>query len=133
MVSFRIPLLMVSQKKRRNYRAQADKFFSQYIRARDGRCLAQASTNCTETVYLQCAHLISRSYQATRVNPSNAVALCVSCHKLFSHRPIEWELWVRETFGDERWDSLVRQALTHERPDWKYEAAYWRSAVAELG
>jgi 5-methylcytosine-specific restriction endonuclease McrA len=106
-------------KKRQDWMKRADKLFSQYIRNRDGRC-----RNCGSFERLQCAHIITRSYKSIRVDPENAVALCASCHVLFTHRPLEWREWVEVEFPD-RWDALTRKALAYERVDWK-------AAVAEL-
>jgi hypothetical protein len=113
-------------------RKKADIAFSKYIRLRDGTRRAQASENCSGSSMLQCAHVLSRSYGAIRVNPENAVALCASCHVFYTHRPIEWELWCRENLGDGTYDRLRSLALTHERPDWKHEASHWAKAVEEL-
>jgi len=98
---------------RQDWMKRADKLFSQYIRNRDGRC-----RNCGTFERLQCAHIISRSYKAIRVDPDNAVALCQACHVRFTHRPLEWRLWVEEEFPG-RYEQLRAKALTYERVDWK--------------
>lgn len=110
--------------KRRNYQAQADRWFSKYIRARDERC-----QNCGSADYLQCAHLISRRYKSIRTSSSNAVALCRGCHVKFTHRPLEWEEWIIERFGEDYYRELKRQALSVDLAkavDWKFEAEYWK-------
>lgn len=107
-------------KKRQNYMKQADAVFSRIVRARDRHCLA-----CGSSDRLQCAHIISRSYKATRCDLRNAVALCVSCHVKFTHRPLEWEEWVEEVFPG-LWETLRAEALTYGRVDWKAKLAELR-------
>lgn len=102
-------------KKRVNYMAQADRLFSQRIKERDGACV-----RCGSVEFLQCAHILSRSYKAIRTDERNAVTLCRSCHVYFTHRPLEWEQWVRESFGG-LWDELRAKALTYEKVDWRAE------------
>jgi 5-methylcytosine-specific restriction endonuclease McrA len=103
---------------------EADAYFSKFIRARDGACVS-----CGVTDHLQCAHIHSRSYKAIRTNADNAVALCRSCHTRFTHRPIEWRLFI-DNYQPGLWDDLADIALRYERVDWKAEAAYWKSQVA---
>lgn len=106
-------------KRRANYMKQADRLFSEQVRNRDRRC-----RNCGSFERLQCAHIISRSYKSIRIDPDNAVALCASCHVFFTHRPIEWEIWVEDEFPG-RLAHLRKKALAYERVDWK-------NAVREL-
>jgi 5-methylcytosine-specific restriction endonuclease McrA len=101
--------------KKADWMKRADKLFSKMIRDRDGACVA-----CGSTEFLQCAHIISRSYKSIRVNPDNAVALCRSCHTFWTHRPIEWRQYVEGMFPG-RWTVLEELALQHERVDWKGE------------
>lgn len=89
---------------------RADDAFSKFIRARDKAC-----QECGVNDPLQCAHLISRRYRATRWDPTNAVALCIRCHKRFTEHPLEWDLWCSVHLGQEGWESLRRQALHGER------------------
>lgn len=112
--------------KKSNHMARADKWFSKFIRLRDGQCV-----NCGSTAYLQAAHVHSRSYKSIRVNPDNCVALCRSCHVRFTHRPLEWHEWVEEQFPG-RWDELKRLALGYEKVDWKFQEKYWRERVYQL-
>lgn len=108
---------------RRNYMAQADALFSKFIRTRDGRCV-----ECGTTEFLQCAHIISRSYKTIRVDPDNAVALCRAHHTYFTHHPLEWELWVEARFPG-RLVRLRAKALTHDKVDWKAEVEWLKREV----
>lgn len=103
--------------KRSNYMEKADVAFSKMIRERDGAC-----QSCGSRDFLQCAHLISRSYKSIRTNPDNAVALCRSCHTRYTHHPLEWREWVEERFPA-RWDRLKEEALRYTKVDWKQELA----------
>ena len=82
-----------------------DRAFSLRIRARDGRCLA-----CGTTVNLQCAHIVSAVYPATRWNEDNAITLCRADHKKFTEWPLIWEAWLGENFPGrlERMKDLAR-------------------------
>lgn len=43
---------------------------------------------------LHCSHFIGRANWKTRLEPSNAMALCYGCHRYVGSRPIEHrELW----------------------------------------
>lgn len=108
------------------YMKKADTAFSKYVRLRDGAC-----QNCGAAEYLQCAHIISRSYKSIRVNPDNAVALCRSCHVSFTHRPLEWRAWVEERYPG-RWDQLSQTALRYEKVDWKFQANFWTERAKKL-
>ena len=102
-----------------NWMRKADTAFSKFVRARDGRCLA-----CGSTEFLQCAHIISRSYKAIRVDELNAVCLCRSCHLKFTHKPLEWVEWVEDNYPG-RWAELKAKALAYEKVDWRFQSRYW--------
>lgn len=113
-------------KNRQNYMRQADELFARFIRERDGHCQA-----CGSTEYLQCAHIISRSYKAIRTHRMNAVALCRSCHVRFTHRPLEWEDFVEGRWPG-RWEMLRGLALEYSRVDWRAERDKWRAELERL-
>ena len=74
---------------------------------------------------LQCAHGFSRRYHGTRWELRNAFSLCAGCHVFFTHRPIEWDEWMRGRMGAERYEALRSLALLG-RPDME-------RVLAELG
>lgn len=92
--------------------SEADRLFSLAIRRRDGACL-----NCGTTRNLQCAHVVSRRYHVTRWRMSNAVTLCMGCHKRFTEWPLEWEDWVDARLGRVRHDALKYAARNGDVPD----------------
>lgn len=115
--------IVASQKRRQNWMKQADVLFAKFVKERDQLCL-----NCGSVDYLQCAHLITRAYKSIRVNPKNAVALCRRCHIFYTHRPLEWDLWVEEHFPG-RLAELRQLALKYERVDWRAEVAAFKERI----
>lgn len=116
------------------WKTRADGFFSQWIRGRDGICQATrveeaGAEKCTREAFLQCAHIHSRSYSATRLDPDNAMALCRSCHTYFTPRPLEWKVFVDELYGEHYYDRLAVRALAGARRlvavNWEDEAKKW--------
>lgn len=94
--------------------AVLDRLFGKIIR-RSGTC-----TNCGKTrpsVVIECAHGFSRTYRGTRWDEANAWALCSGCHKFYTHRPIEWEDWMRTRLGDEGYQRLRMQAMAITKVD----------------
>lgn len=85
--------------------ATADALFGKIIR-RDGYCHI-----CGSTEVVQCAHGFSRRYRAVRWDERNAWALCRRHHLYFTHRPLEWEEWMRDEMGDDAYDKLRYDAL----------------------
>lgn len=63
-----IPLSTITRK--------LDSLVSQYVRARDGRCVV-----CGSTDNLQCGHFISRVFINTRWDLRNCNAQCAACNR----------------------------------------------------
>lgn len=84
-----------------------------------------ACQRCGSTRNLQCAHIISRKFSATRTDERNAWALCASCHRRLTDWPHEHMAFVYVTIGEELFDVLKRRALDNPRPwresDWQEE------------
>lgn len=91
--------------KRSTLKNKCDRLFSIYIRARDKVC-----QKCGRVENLQCAHLVSRGYMNTRWDDRNAIALCMGCHKFFTHRPIEWDEFIVERIGAEAYQQIRKHA-----------------------
>lgn len=90
---------------------KADELFGKFIRSR-GAC-----ENCGDTYVIQCAHGFSRSYRAVRFEPANAWALCRACHMHYTHRPLEWDEWMRQRLGPNLYETLRQRALHDPNPD----------------
>lgn len=114
-------------------RTRADKFFSLYIRDRDRICQTRnlRPESCERDRFLQCAHIVSRSYLATRLDPGNALGLCRSCHTYYTNHPLEWEHAIAILCGPLYLDRIKTRALDGARnairPDWEAEADKWES------
>lgn len=93
-----------------------DILFSQIVRTA-GKCF-----KCNRTTGLQCAHIVSRSYHATRWDLDNAVCLCNGCHVYYTHHPLEWEVFICIKIGKDEYDQLKKRALNYSKPD--YAALY---------
>jgi hypothetical protein len=99
--------------KKKQARDEADRLFSLLVRQRDKRCQVPG---CRD-MRLQCAHVLSRRYFATRWNPYNAMALCVGHHKQYTHDPIGWEEFCIRHLGEELYRGLRLTARTEGYPD----------------
>lgn len=75
---------------------KADKLFSLIVRSR-GYC--ERCGREPGEVTLQCAHILSRKYIATRWDEKNALSLCIGCHHWGHSNSLEWILWLEEKFG----------------------------------
>lgn len=98
---------MPRKPKRSTQKNTADRMFSLYIRARDGMCV-----ECGTTEGLQCAHGFSRGYLATRWDERNAWALCAGHHVFYTHRPLEWDEWMRKRMGERLYVEVRMLALS---------------------
>lgn len=116
-ITRRVTCKACRRKPRQDWMHQADQLFSRMVRERDGSCV-----RCGSTDRLQCAHIISRSYHATRVDEDNAVALCQGCHVFFTHRPLEWIDFI-EARHPGRYEVLRVRALSGVKVDWQAEVA----------
>lgn len=92
--------------------AEADRLFSLWVRARDGRCTAKTLFESPCSGPLQCAHIIGRRNKAVRFDPDNAHALCAAHHaKVDQHESLGGKYeWIVAVLGEERWQALVERA-----------------------
>lgn len=97
-----------SKKSRIDY---LDRIFSILIRA-DGECV-----HCGTTERLQCAHGFSRRYRSVRWDTRNAFCLCQRCHMFFTHRPLEWDEWLKDRWGEDLYDEVRAAALGIKKVD----------------
>lgn len=72
----------------------SDRYFSEYIRRRDGVCVYATShcKNWESWKDLTCSHFIKRRYESVRFDPENCDAACRSCH-----------MWVEDTVEGKKW------------------------------
>lgn len=99
----------------------ADKYFSRWIRERDGKCL-----NCGTTERLTCSHYYRRGHSSTRWDPKNCITLCLFCHSewegpkyIYTQHMIDW-------LGEEELLKLEKKAGTFmKRSDAVAEFKEW--------
>jgi len=116
------------RKKKPAYMKQADKLFSVFIRARDGRCRAAGAYDVTCSGNLQCCHIIGRGEIAIRVNPDNALAMCQAHHMFFTPRIAHWHDFIDGLLPG-RFDELRGLVRLHRESRAKVD---WRAEVAKL-
>lgn len=83
-------------------RNKLDRLCSLIVRGR-GKC-----ERCGERNYeqLQCCHIFSRIYNATRWLLDNLLCLCASCHFWAHKNPILFAEWVKKHLGEEKYETL---------------------------
>lgn len=115
--------------KKQSQLKQADALWGQLIRA-PGRCI-----ECGSTSNVQAAHCIGRAYRKVRHDPRNGVPLCAHHHVFWTHRPLEWDDWLRAHWGQELYDEMRDLALNGPRVDLKktIENLRLRLAMVEAG
>ena len=109
-------------------KGKATKLHSKLVRSR-GRC-----ERCGESDYakLECAHIISRTYSATRTDLDNAWALCHACHFRLSKWPREHSHFITETIGSEKYELLRAKAETVTKMNWEDEYARLKQIAKDL-
>ena len=99
------------RKKRLSLSKQADALWAQVVKV-SGQCYS-----CGKTERLQAAHGFSRRYRGTRWLPINGFPLCSFEHMYWTHRPLEWDEWLRKVWGEPVYENLRALALKTAKPD----------------
>lgn len=107
----------------RGAKAKATRLHSQVVRAR-GRCERCGKIDGT----LQCAHIVSRRYTATRTDERNAWCLCFPCHRWLTEHPDQHVAFAIQTLGDAGYRELLDKAYAGA----KSNAAFWLAEVERL-
>lgn len=105
----------------RGKKGTATRLHSKVIRAL-GIC-----ERCGESSYesLQCAHIISRKYNATRTDLRNAFCLCATCHAYFTDHPAEFGRFVDRMWAARLYDALTAKAHSGQ----KGSDAFWQDRI----
>ncbi len=105
-------------------RGKADALFSKLVRS-SGVCVG-----CGERDYskLQCCHVVSRRYSATRTDIANAVVGCWVCHRRWTDHPDEWMDFVATHIGLAEYLRLKQKALEGG----KFGKTFWEAEVVRL-
>ncbi len=91
---------------------EADRRFSLFIRARDGRCMAAGLFGLSCRGPLQNAHIIRRgSYKATLFDPENCVAMCKAHHVFVDLHQVHLDNFAEGHLGIEGYQRLKIKAL----------------------
>ena len=103
---------------------------SKIVRARVGRCII-----CSRTDSLQAAHIVRRTYGATRTDLSNAWCLCAKDHFRIDRNPDEFMALVHETIGLDAYYALKKKAQEGVRVkvDWPAELERLQEIAASEG
>jgi len=103
-------------------RGKATKLHSLYVRQRAG-FVCQNCGNTRDDSQIQCAHIISRNYGATRTDENNAFALCAKCHWHFGKWPMEFAKFVYSQIGEDEYERLAEKARNGKgkKLDWTKE------------
>lgn len=81
-------------------RNKLDRLCSLIVRGK-GKC-----ERCGSRENLQCCHIFSRIYNATRWLLENLLCLCASCHFFFHKNPVLFGEWVIKHLGEEKYEDL---------------------------
>lgn len=99
-------------KRYKGTKAKADKLFSEVIRS-IGYC-----ESCGSEKWLQCAHINSRRFNATRCDTRNAFSLCASCHRKYTDFPREFSRFITTTWAQSYYDDMYQKSRTATKVDW---------------
>lgn len=85
---------------------------------------------CGSPVEIQWAHIISRTYKRIKFDLDNCICLCKACHRYFTDRPVEWEIWITGKIGYKKYRELQLRAIDYKnKKRIDYEAIYERLLV----
>src|SRR3990167_8572421 len=99
----------MSRKSKSYWINKCDQYFSEIIRMRAGKC---EETN--GTFRLNCAHIISRSYKATRWDFDNAICLQQDRHMFYTTHPVEWEKFIIKNLSRSKYEELQDRAIQYQ-------------------
>lgn len=99
-------------------RSKADAVFSNWIRERaDWKCERCFTQYEKPNQGLHNSHFHSRRNKSTRFEPDNCASLCMRCHQHLGENPSDHYVFFLKRLGQERFDSLDRQARTPAKID----------------
>ncbi len=83
------------------------------------REICRLRSGCEATGFhdLQCkgslhwAHIISRTYHKVRWDEDNCLLLCAAHHIFYTYRHIQWEQFLDQKIGRDKYDELKRRAM----------------------
>lgn len=105
-------------------KGRATKLHAELVRSR-GYC-----EGCGSTQNLQCCHILSRSFSATRTDEDNAICGCASCHTRWTQNPLMFGDFVRAHLGQAHLERIQAKAYAGVRG--KYPDSFWAAEVTRL-
>lgn len=108
--------------KGKGIKAKATRLHAEYVRSR-GAC-----ERCGSVRSLQCAHIVSRRYSATRTDELNAWCLCAGCHMRLTQHPDEHVAFAWKTRGEDGYRALLDKAYAGV----KANDSFWHAEVIRL-
>lgn len=116
--------------KKQTLAQQCDTLCGQIVRAR-GYCEASGADGVACKGSLQWCHGFGRGYHAVRWDIRNGFCMCSAHHLHFTHRPIQWEDFMRSHLGDALYDELRAKAISYERVDLKVMVLHLKIQASE--
>lgn len=107
-------------------KAKADKLFSVVIRS-VGYCEANGFNDIQCSSQLQCMHIVSRKYNATRCDTRNAFSGCAAHHRFYTDHPREFSRFITQTWAQEYYDIVYknsRNSSLGKLTDWEERVAF---------
>lgn len=121
-------------------KAKADRLFSLIVRSSGGCEWCDYECGCPDKprkhvqgCRLQCAHVRSRRFSATRTDERNAVCLCAGCHHYFTDHPYEWAEAVDEIQGAGVYAEMMAASEPVTKVDWGSEVERLSRVARERG
>lgn len=99
-----------SKSVRKNLVAQADKYFSAWVRERDRVEFGDHCSLCQRNLATCAAHLISRTKHSVRWDPLNVYAQCAPCNFRHEHHSQYYTSWWVARHGVEAYQELFRKS-----------------------
>lgn len=113
----------MSLKRHKGEKGKADVAFSKIIRSIE-YCEAEGYGGRRCAGRLECAHIISRRYNATRTDTRNALSLCSGHHFWFTSHPLEFSRFVSTTWARQYYDQLYEKSITPTKVNWGDRIAF---------
>jgi hypothetical protein len=115
----------VGVKRNKGIKGKADKLFSEVIRS-VGHCEADGFDGVKCSPQLQCMHIISRKYNATRCDLRNAFSGCAAHHRYFTDHPRQFSRFITTTWAQDYYDQMYqrsRNSAIGKLVDWEERVA----------
>lgn len=113
-------------KRSKGAKGKADKLFSEIIRG-VGHCEASGFDDIKCSNQLQCMHITSRRYNATRCDTRNAFSGCARHHRFYTDHPRQFSRFITQTWAQEYYDQMYqrsRDSSLGKMVDWEERIAF---------